>query len=485
MAFNEMTGQDEPDWFDQQPPPPAATTPPPAATTTPPAATTTGASSTAGPWPAPSVTAGPSGTNVSTVTQPSQAQWDANPRDAMITRDQQQWYNRLRAKAIALRFADPDKAASEELQGVINAASYAQNAGVDPERYVAAAEQRLVARGANNNGPAGQSDTLSGVNGGGGAASGGPNGQAGGGQGGQSGVGGSGQSSSWWRPFTEQFSAPQRPAEIDAQWNQPFTAPTQEQAQQDPGFQFTLDQGLQAIQRSAAARGTALNPGTMKALNDYAQGAASTQYGNVYNRAANTYGMNYDTFGRERSNLASTYNDTYNRAMQEYMGRYGIDTGNQQNALGAQGQQFNQGLARDQFGLQAQGQYFNQGLARDQFGLARDQFGLQTNELAFNQGLAGQQFGLQNSLANFNMANTTSQNAFNNYYNLANLGLTAAQIQGGAGNGLSDYFTQLGNANASGTVGATNPWLSWLSDTANQASLADVLTRSGYGKGKQ
>jgi hypothetical protein len=54
--------------------------------------------------------------------------------------------------------------------------------------------------------------------------------------------------------------------------------------QADPGYAFRLQQGLQAIERSAAARG-GLGSGRMaKDLTNYAQGAASQEYGNAYNR---------------------------------------------------------------------------------------------------------------------------------------------------------------------------------------------------------
>lgn len=54
--------------------------------------------------------------------------------------------------------------------------------------------------------------------------------------------------------------------------------------QQDPGYQFRLGQGLQGIERGAAARGTLLTGGTQKALQRYAQDYASGEFGNVFNR---------------------------------------------------------------------------------------------------------------------------------------------------------------------------------------------------------
>lgn len=71
--------------------------------------------------------------------------------------------------------------------------------------------------------------------------------------------------------------------------SQGFTAPTLEQAQQEPGYQFTLQQGTDAINKNAAANGTLMSGNTGKALMDYGQGLASTTYGNVYNRALQGY----------------------------------------------------------------------------------------------------------------------------------------------------------------------------------------------------
>lgn len=54
--------------------------------------------------------------------------------------------------------------------------------------------------------------------------------------------------------------------------------------QADPGYQFSLDQGLKSIQGSAAARGLNQSGATLKALQNYGQNAAAQQYGDIYNR---------------------------------------------------------------------------------------------------------------------------------------------------------------------------------------------------------
>src|SRR5262245_787760 len=54
----------------------------------------------------------------------------------------------------------------------------------------------------------------------------------------------------------------------------------EKELQQSPGYQFRLGEGLKALQKSAASRGTLLTGGTAKGLERYAQDFASNEYGN-------------------------------------------------------------------------------------------------------------------------------------------------------------------------------------------------------------
>ena len=54
--------------------------------------------------------------------------------------------------------------------------------------------------------------------------------------------------------------------------------------QQDPGYQFRLQEGLKQLQGRAAARGGALSGATLKGVQGYSQGLASQEYGNAYQR---------------------------------------------------------------------------------------------------------------------------------------------------------------------------------------------------------
>lgn len=59
----------------------------------------------------------------------------------------------------------------------------------------------------------------------------------------------------------------------------------------DPGYQFALDEGQKAIERSAAARGNLLSGSTLKELERFSQGVADQRYGDYWNRLANMAGV--------------------------------------------------------------------------------------------------------------------------------------------------------------------------------------------------
>jgi hypothetical protein len=54
--------------------------------------------------------------------------------------------------------------------------------------------------------------------------------------------------------------------------------------QQDPGYQFRLQEGLKQLGRTASARGGALSGATLRGTQGYAQNLASEEYQNAFNR---------------------------------------------------------------------------------------------------------------------------------------------------------------------------------------------------------
>lgn len=63
----------------------------------------------------------------------------------------------------------------------------------------------------------------------------------------------------------------------------------------DPSYQFRFQQGVNALDSSAAARGKLLSGAQDKALQSYGQGMASEEYSNAYNRALQNYNTNANT----------------------------------------------------------------------------------------------------------------------------------------------------------------------------------------------
>ncbi len=74
--------------------------------------------------------------------------------------------------------------------------------------------------------------------------------------------------------------------------------------EEDPGYQFRMQQGQKALEQSAAMRGSVLSGGTLKSLANYSQGLASQEYGNSFNRALQTFQANQQARGQRLSGLA-------------------------------------------------------------------------------------------------------------------------------------------------------------------------------------
>jgi hypothetical protein len=64
---------------------------------------------------------------------------------------------------------------------------------------------------------------------------------------------------------------------------------------ESPDYQFAFDQGLQGLDRSAAARGSLFSGGHSADLMKFGQGLASQNYGNFYNRLAGLSGTGQTT----------------------------------------------------------------------------------------------------------------------------------------------------------------------------------------------
>lgn len=71
-----------------------------------------------------------------------------------------------------------------------------------------------------------------------------------------------------------------------------------------PGYQFSLQQGMQGINNSAAAKGLGMSSANMRDAARFATGLADQTYGQQYQRALDTYNTNYNAAANNASRLA-------------------------------------------------------------------------------------------------------------------------------------------------------------------------------------
>ena len=149
-----------------------------------------------------------------------------------------------------------------------------------------------------------------------------------------------------YQPFGTEF-------EFDDTGHQPFETKFEfdaEDLQDDPGYQWRLDQGNKGVERSAAASGMLQSGKTLKGLQRWSQGLASQEYRDAYGRARSefdlgrdqtrgAYGRAWDEFGQRRDQTREAYGrdsneydrrysqglDAYGRAMQEWGLEYGTE----------------------------------------------------------------------------------------------------------------------------------------------------------------
>jgi hypothetical protein len=112
----------------------------------------------------------------------------------------------------------------------------------------------------------------------------------------------------------ERMGAP-TPFSYDPFAYESFQAPTIGEAQQEPGFDYALQQGIKAYENSKAYLGTYKSGGTIKGLNDYARNMANQNYSQVFDRKAQTYDRNrgnaYGQWSANRDNAADAYATNY------------------------------------------------------------------------------------------------------------------------------------------------------------------------------
>src|SRR5512139_2291254 len=102
-----------------------------------------------------------------------------------------------------------------------------------------------------------------------------------------------------------------------------FKPPTYEEAMADPGYQAALKEGAGMLENSALARGVGRTSGTLKDLLNYGQGMAARQYGDVFNRAAQSYGLNTGALQAEFAPMYGSWETQYGGDLSKYLQREG------------------------------------------------------------------------------------------------------------------------------------------------------------------
>lgn len=106
------------------------------------------------------------------------------------------------------------------------------------------------------------------------------------------------------------------------------TPRTLEELQATPGYQFQLQQGLQSVNNSAAAKGSLMSGRTMKELNNYAQGVASTGFADAWSRGQQAY---QNAFARKQQRFQQGQ-EGYQNAFNNQQTQYGQGQQSLQNA---------------------------------------------------------------------------------------------------------------------------------------------------------
>lgn len=106
--------------------------------------------------------------------------------------------------------------------------------------------------------------------------------------------------------------------------------------QKDPGYDFRMQEGQKALERSAAARGGLQSGGTLKALSKYGQDYASNEYNNAYNRFNSDRDRRFNRLS-SIAGIGQTANSQNAASGANYANNVGANSMGAANAAGAAG----------------------------------------------------------------------------------------------------------------------------------------------------
>lgn len=187
---------------------------------------------------------------------------------------------------------------------------------------------------------------------------------------------------------------------------------TLEELQATPGYKFQLEQGLQSVNNSAAAKGSLMSGATLKSLNDYAQGQASTGFAQAWQRGQDAYNNAFNRKNTRFQQGQEGYQQAFNNQQTQYQQGQNAAQQAQQNFTANQLQNFNQlahvaGQGQNAAGNMADQNYNNaQNVSQENTQYAQTASGAQNNyanntgNIAYGRGQnnANMYTGIGNSL---------------------------------------------------------------------------------------
>jgi hypothetical protein len=204
---------------------------------------------------------------------------------------------------------------------------------------------------------------------------------------------------------------------------QPFTGLSVDEMNADPGYQFRMQQGQQALERSGAAKGVTNTGGNLRDILDYGQQAGSQEYGAAYGRKLNDYTTNeqnrFNTYQTNYANAMGAYNQNEaNRA-----GAFDRNVGNAASAYNTNAENAyrqyttntaGQNMANQEAEARRSGAY-NTNLGsyqnQQQYGLQQQNYGLQAQQQAYDQ-------QYRNWVEQYNQGRNNATDTYNRMYGL-------------------------------------------------------------------
>jgi len=237
--------------------------------------------------------------------------------------------------------------------------------------------------------------------------------------------------------------------------------------EEDPGYQFTRDQALQATQRQQNAQGNALSGNVLTALQDRAGGVAS-QWSDQYRRSA--LGESQANYGRSMAEYGADTarnQDIYGRGVTDY----GIDNARNQDIYGRNLQAY--GIAdkrnQDRYNRGVQDYGINSATNQAMYNRGTQDYGIQNarNQDIYGRGVQDYGLNLQGNQAQYGrdvgeysmgVARNTddynrTQNTLNRQASLSGLGQTATAGLGAQG---AAAATNIAGLNMQGAQGINN-----------------------------